>query len=152
MLVIAGCVQSGAPAERGNEQSQLEVNAIALKLSKDEIGRIEIFQIPNGVLTDIRISPEMLEKQFHYKFTIRDVRQTKYKDKLEEAVKSTTVQPGAEIPDIRWGAVFYGLEDDRVGAFYFDKTGARGAVGKTPVSFNGGFFKWMEGSFAAVFN
>jgi hypothetical protein len=53
--------------------------------------------------------------------------------------------------DLRWGIIFYGLDDNRVGAIYFDKTGSRGSVESSPVSFNGGIFKWLDGNFSDCF-
>ena len=135
----------------GKSQAQSQVDALAAKLANGEIGKVEILQIPSRILTRIRITPTMLEKQFHYKLTIRDVRTGAYQDKLVEAARSIAVQPGTEIPDLRWGVVFYSLDDSRVGALYFAKTGSSGAVGDAPVSFKGNFFKWLDRNFSTCF-
>ncbi|PYV30999.1 MAG: hypothetical protein DMG09_26445, partial [Acidobacteria bacterium] len=74
-----------------------------------------------------------------------------HQQKLTEAAKSIAVQPETVMPDLRWGVIFYGLDDRRVGVLYFDKTGSRGGVGDTPVSFKGGFFKWLDGNFSDCF-
>jgi hypothetical protein len=144
-----GCAQGRDVKTQSPAQSQ--VDALANKLSNREIGKVEILQIPARILTRTRITPEMLEKQFHYKLTIRDLRGGVHQEKLTEAVKSVTVQPETEMPDLRWGVIFYGLDDTRIRVLYFDKTGNRGGVEDTPVSFKGGFFKWLDDNFSGCF-
>src|SRR5207247_7365468 len=124
LLPVTGCGQ--ADEVKGNVQAQSAVSTLTLRLAKREIGKLEILQIPARILTRTRITPVMLEKQFHYKLTIRDVRGGVHQDKLVEAAKSITVRPETEMPDLRWGVIFYGLDDSRVGALYFVKTGTGG--------------------------
>ena len=149
LMPTTGCAQGREV--KTNSPAQSQVDALASKLARREIGKVEILQIPARILTRTRITPEMLEKQFHYKLTIRDVRGEVHQEKLTEAAKSVAVKPETEMPDLRWGAIFYGLDGSRVGALYFDKTGSRGGVGDTPVSFKGGFFKWLDGNFSECF-
>lgn len=149
LVPMMGCAQGSNV--KANSPSQSQVDSLAAKLANGDIGRIEIFQIPARVLTRTRITPEMLEKQFHYKLTIRDIRGGAHQDKLIEAMKSLAVQAEGEMTDIRWGIVFYGLDESRVGALYFDKSGSKGAVGDTPASFKGGLFKWLDGNFSVSF-
>jgi hypothetical protein len=136
---------------KGNNQAQSQVDALAAKLAHGEIVRMEILQIPPRVLTRTRVTPEMLEKQFHYKLTIRDVRGGVHYSKLVAITKSIVIQPQSEMADLRWGVIFYGMDESRVAAFYFDKEGSTGAVGDIPVSFRGEFFKWLEGNFSTCF-
>lgn len=149
LMPIAGRVQGAKMQTDSLAQSQM--NALAVKLANGEIGKIEILQIPARILTRTRITPEMLEKQFHYKMTIRDVRGGAFQDRIVGAAKSITVQSQPEMADLRWGVIFYGLDDVRVGALYFDKTGSSGVMNKTPVSFKGNFFSWLDGSFSKCF-
>lgn len=137
---------------KGNGQAQLRVDILSTKLKNYEILRVEILQIPPGVLTRTRITPAMLEKQFDYKLTIRDIRGGAYRDKLVKAIESIEVKSQSAMEDIRWGAIFYDQNDMRVGAIYFNKTGNSGAVGDEPVSFKGDFFKWMDGNFSNCFH
>lgn len=151
MLVITktGCGQvKNLQVERS---IQLKIEAIALKLTNNEVGRIDVLQIPARILTRTRITPEMLERQFHYKLTIRDLRGGAYQDSIANAVKSITVQRATEIPDVRWGVVFYGKDDSRIGALYLDKSGFSGVVDYDPVSFRGDLFKWLDGNFSRCF-
>ncbi|GAB4351230.1 MAG: hypothetical protein Kow0099_35230 [Candidatus Abyssubacteria bacterium] len=120
-------------------------------MANRDIVRVEIVQIPPEVLTRTRITPEMLETQFHYKLTIRDMRGGAYREELAKTLKSTAVQPQSEMVDIRWGIVFYDANDMRVGAVYLSKWGKNGAVGETPVSFKGKLFKWLDRNFSECF-
>ena len=146
---MTGCAQGDKV--KGNSPAQSQVDVLAAKLASGEIARVEIFQIPARILTRTRITPEMLEKQFHYKLTIRDIRGSAYQNKLVEATKSIAAQPGGEMPDMRWGVVFYGVDESRIGALYLDKSGSRGVVGDTPASFKGDFLKWLDGNFSSSF-
>lgn len=137
--------------EVSTKDAKSHVNLISAKLSNAEIVRIEVINMPSQILTRTRITPEMLEKQFYYKLTIRDIRSNVRKKKLLEAVRSIVVLPQAEMPDIRWGIIFYDVNDSRVGAIYFDKKGGHGAVEGVPVSFKGDLFKWLDENFSSCF-
>lgn len=145
-ILAAGCAQVRDVKIQSLAQSQID--ALATKLANREIVRVEILQIPARILTRTRVTPEMLENQFHYKLIIRDVRGEVYQEELTQVTKSVTVRPEGEMPDLRWAVIFYGLDDARVGALYFDKSGSRGGVGDTPVSFAGGFSRWLDGNFS----
>ncbi len=131
--------------------SQAQVSAIVAKLANNEVGRIEILEMPPSLLTRTRITPEMLEAQFYYRLTIRDIRGGIYQSKLLAAAKSISVEPRNETSDLRWATIFYSTEGVRLGAFYFDKTGSYGAVDSASVSFRGSFFKWLDGTFSSCF-
>jgi hypothetical protein len=149
LVPLVGCGQEHEV--KTNSPAQSQADALAAKMAKGEIGKVEILQIPARILTRTRITPEMLEKQFHYKLTIRDIRGGVHQQKLADALQSVAVRPEQEMPDLRWGVIFYGLDDSRVAGFYFDKTGGRGGVDGTPVSFKGGLFKWLDGNFSDCF-
>jgi hypothetical protein len=112
------------------------------------IGEVEILRIPDRVLTRTRITPEMLQLQYHYKLTIRDVRSGLYQEGLTEAVKSVSVRPSADTSDLRWGVIFYDLNGSRVMALYLDSTGKKGAVADTPVLYEGGIYSWLNENFS----
>ena len=76
---------------------------------------------PGTRMIGMDITPEMLEEQFYYKVTIHEMRGGAYENSLIEAAKSIAVQPGTEMADLRWGVIFYGVDDGRVGALYFDR-------------------------------
>lgn len=148
VLVALALVRLNANAAMAGS-GQTEVDALAAKLANHEIGKVEILQMPAGLLTRITTTPDMLEQQFFYKLTIRDLRGGAYEAGLTTAVKSMSVQPRTDTVDLRWAAIFYSPEGVRVGALYFDGTGRAGTVGIAPVSFTGGFFDWLSGHFAS---
>lgn len=134
-----------------NKQAQSEVDSLAAKIASGEIEKIEILQIPPRILTRVRITPEMLEKQYYYKLTVRDVRGWAQQNKLVETMRSIVAQPQSEMKEIRWGIVFYSMDGGRAGALYFDTSGNNGAVDNTAVSFKGDLFKWLDNSFSGCF-
>jgi hypothetical protein len=140
-------------AQRPNNPNELqaEVDALAVKLSTGLISRVEILQIPSRILTRTRITPEMIERQFAYKLTINSFNGGMYKDSLVAAVGSIQVQPLPEMPDLRWAAIFYGLDDARIASLYFDRSGMKGAVNNASVSFQGGLFNWLDSNFSTTF-
>jgi hypothetical protein len=150
-LLLSITLFAGNEIMKGNSQVQSQIDSIAIKLSKYEIGKIEILQIPPRIETRTRITPEMLEKSFDYKLTISDARGGVYGDKLAELLKTLVVQPRSEMADIRWGIIFYDMNDSRAGAIYFDRWGRNGAVGDVPVSFKGDLFKWLDGNCSRCF-
>jgi len=136
---------------KGNSPAQLKVDALAVKLTNYEIIKIEILQIPMEMSTDTQITPDLLERVFRYKLTIRDIRGGAYQSEIIDVLKSTVVQPRTKSPDLRWGVIFYNKEGIRVGALYFDRSGNFGAVDNTPVFFSGTFYRWLESNFSKSF-
>lgn len=150
LMVASGCMQGRNV--QANSPIQSRVDSLAAKLNAREIGKVEVLQIPPSVETRTRITPEMLEVQYSYKLTIRDLRGQFHQKELAEAVRETKVQPGPNMPDLRWGIVFYSLDGTRVLGLYFDRNGSKGAVGDVPVSFGGHrLFKWLDDNFSASF-
>ena len=152
-LVVIALVIGGASHAFGSTTStpEQDLRRISTALGRSEIGRIEILQIPGEVLTRARISPEMLERQYHFKLVVRDVIGSARRDKLVEVFESLSVEARNETADLRWGIIFYLRNNDRAGALYFDRAGRYGAVNGKAVSYRGEFFSWMRGAFSACF-
>ena len=93
----------------------------------------------------------MLEKQYHSKLIIRDVTETAYRGKIVDSFESLAAVPRKDSADIRWGVIFFARDDSRIGAVYFDKSGAFGNVDNLPVSFRGSFFGWLDRTFSSCF-
>jgi hypothetical protein len=148
LIPLAMCAQ---PGNNNRNERQAQVDALAVKLSTGLISRVEILQIPARILTRTRITPEMIERQFEYKLTIRSVRGGMYENSLAAAARSILVQPQPEIPDLRWAAIFYGVDDTRIASMYFDRSGRNGALNNAAVSFQGDFFKWLDNNFGSCF-
>jgi hypothetical protein len=140
-LALNGCTQ--VQQAKGQNVLQNRIQTIATTFLAGNISRIEILRIPSRILTRSAITPEMIEKSFFYKGA--------HKDKLLKALDSLSVQPAAEMKDIRWGVLFYAKDGTRIGALYFDKNGGYGAVDGISASFKGDFFKWLDGGFSDCF-
>ena len=130
---------------------QVYLQTISMALGKDQIGKVEILQIPPRILVRAQVSPEALEKQYHNKLVIRDIAATAYRSKVVDIFKTVSVQPRKDTADLRWGVIFYSRDDTRVGAVYFDQSGHYGAVDNKPVSFQGDFFHWLDTTFSDCF-
>ncbi|HEY2498057.1 MAG TPA: hypothetical protein VGK24_13385 [Candidatus Angelobacter sp.] len=136
-------------AENNFPQSRL--NIIATDLAKGEIGRIEILQMPPEIETRARVTPELLDKWYYYKLTIRNFGESAYRDKIASSFKSLSAERQNDSGDIRWGVIFYTRDEKRVGAVFFDRWGKKGSVDFVPVSFKGSFFSWLEDTFSTCF-
>ena len=133
---------------QGNMQERL--NALVDSLAANSVVRMDILQIPAEVTTRTRMSAQMLERQFHYRLTIGDVRLWSGKDSLTAALRSVRVKPG-EPADLRWGLIFYALNGRRVESLYFDGDGASAQLGDVPAVLEGKLFSWIRERFAGVF-
>lgn len=148
-LFLAGYMRRDDAQEANLAQAR--VAALSAALTEGTVGRIEILQIPQRILTRAQITPEMLEKQYHSKLIIRDVAGTAYRDKIVDSFKSLRVLPRKDSADIRWGVIFFSRSDARIGAVYFDSSGALGSVDNLPASFKGKFFDWLDSTFSGCF-
>lgn len=153
VLLLMGtpvCSAQGAPVNAA-DTAQSRISTLIGKLRSNEVQRIEIIQIPPRILTRTRVTPEMLERSFHYKLVIRDIRGGLYGPSLIAAVASTSAEPSAEMGDLRWGVTFFDQNEQRIVSLYFDASGRRGAVDSLAASFKGDMFKWLDNNFAGAF-
>ena len=130
------------------DSAQRSVTDLVAKLEHSEVGRVEILSIPARIMTRIGITPEGIEKSFHYKLTIRDLRGGLYQEQLTKAVKTVSLAPQERPADLRWALIFYDVAGVRVVGFYFDANGHLGSVDETPVFFRGDLFEWLDTHFA----
>lgn len=144
------CCAQGVPANTANVP-QSRIDALISSLKSNGVERVEILQIPPGVLTRALITPDMQERTFDYKLFIRDLRGGAYSASLLAGVTSTFAQPAAEMGDLRWGMIFFGADEARIASIYFDASGHRGVVDSLAVSFKGDLSKWLDTNFSKAF-
>jgi len=98
--------------------------------------RLEILCVPREVLTRFRLSPQLLEQHYHYRFCIRLFQGSKLQDELVSALAQSGVSEIAAKPepDLRWACVFYNDRGDRVLTMYFDGSGKTGLINDLPVT------------------
>jgi len=143
VVVAVGMMDSSASSAPGNDM-QSETLAIANRIERREIERVELLVIPARIATRTRITPEMLEQQYNYKTVIRDLRYDSAAEDLSRALMATKTETISESVDLRWGIVLYGEDARRIAAIYFDASGGRGLIDSTPVKFAGGLFAWVK--------
>jgi hypothetical protein len=148
-MFIEAC--AGAAQMKNASQSQNRVDDLTSRLAAGGVERVQILEIPARVLTRTRVTPEMLRRQYRYELTIRDLRGGEYEGKLISLAKSTVVTARAEMPDLRWGIIFYDAGGNPILGLYFDKTGNYGSVDDAPVSFEGELFGWLKSGFSGCF-
>jgi hypothetical protein len=130
---------------------QTRIGAIVSGLRSGEIVRVEILQIPPGVETRTRVTPDILERTYDYKLIIRDLRGGAHSEGLRAAVASTSIAPSTDLADLRWGLIFLDNSGQRVGALYLDASGRFGVVDSVAVSFRGGLSEWLNSNFSHAF-
>jgi len=136
LVVIIGCGRAHPSDDGGPIRTQL--NALAQELQAGRIGMVEILQISSSSIFRTQVTPELMEKWWDYKSTIRHIDGSP-RDKVVAALKSAVTQQGDPRPDIRWGIVFYSAQEQkRIGALYFDGPGRNGFVNDLPASFKDG--------------
>lgn len=144
-------ITSSSYARGTPNAAQSRINTLASELRSNGIEQVEVLQIPPRVLTRTRVTPEMLERSYHYKLIIRDLRGGAYQADLLAAVASTVVRPAKEMGDLRWGIICFDASEHRILSLYFDASGHRGAVDSTAVSFKGDIARWLDTNFSKAF-
>lgn len=127
-----------------------KLSSVVGSVRAGKVRRVEILQVPPGLYTNVAITPDMLERDYYYKLTIRDIRRTIYEGGIVTAVASVSASVGGEMPDLRWGVIFFDEADKRIGSLYFDSGGTHGAIDSVPVAFGGDLAKWLRQNFQDV--
>jgi hypothetical protein len=140
--------------DRGNasiDAARATLADLTERLERDEISRVEIVFVPPRILTRVAITPETIEGIYHYKFTIRELRNGLYHQDLARAVKTVSLESREDLPDMRWGIIFYDTTDQRVAGIYLNGTGGEGAIDLDPVIVRGELYDWLQAQFSATF-
>ena len=120
-----------------------ELNVIVSALTNREVRRVEILYFPTNAFTRVRVTASWLEKNFHYKLTIRDAGTSiKMKD-LSPVLEKLEPKLSKELPDLRWGIIFYSRDDVRLGSVFLDGSGAAGLIGNTAVDVQSTLHDWL---------
>lgn len=149
VLLLSLPSYDGEAAQVNDVQSQLSL--LVAKVDRAEISRIDIIQIPSTVVTRTAITPEMLENQFHYRLTIRDIRNSTYRDEFLKSMESIKIERENARSDLRWGVILYSTDGTRVGEIYIDESGDHGSIKGTSVAVRGSLHKWLSQNFAMTF-
>lgn len=149
LLCLSVSVAQDAGTSTTAALHQLSVVVDSIRAGK--VRRVEILQIPPQLYTNVAITPDVLERSYYYKLTIRDIQKTTYEGPMATAVASVSASVGGEMSDLRLGIIFFDEADKRIGSLYFDSAGTRGAIDSVPVAFGGDLAKWLRQNFQDVF-
>jgi hypothetical protein len=108
------------------------------------IDRVEIFTMRPRTETPVRMSPEMLERNFACKLEIRHARLGI--SIPQRVLYATFLRKGGPDPDVRTGVVFFDTEGHRLASVYFDQAGRAAAHDGAPVRVRGPLYSWVEGA------
>jgi hypothetical protein len=107
--------------------------------------RLEILCVPKHILTRADLGPDLLEKQYNYRITIRMLHASELQDDLIRALDQPSIRrAAAQPPDVRWACIFYDTNNTRVLAMYFDGFGRKGLINGTPVTSVGPIVEVLE--------
>jgi hypothetical protein len=127
----------------------------ALTKGNIPITKIEIFQFSLNSSTLIPVSKDVLENHYSYKFTIQYEGVNRYLPSLIESLKETKIKPSNANSDLRWGVIFFGLNERRITSVYIDYFGMAGYIDSTAVNFveseQKGVLKWIKNNFSNIF-
>lgn len=154
-LIVLAMLVTGCTKKEGAERlsaAQSRIDLLQEELSRDAVGRIDIVHISDGAESPIRVSPDMLEKNFQYKIVIRDARHGIDGPGLQKSVRDTFVQMSSDGGDLRWGLTFFNLTGRPIVSIYLDSSGERGFVGSQTVTFNRSLGNWIRRNFHGVLN
>lgn len=152
ILILIASLILAEHHDGATQDPKLVLGVIAMALEKNQIGRVEILQIPSRILTRAQIGSAALENEYHNKLIIRDIGSTRYRKKLADSLYTVSAQVRADTADLRWGVIFYSRNETRLGAVFFDRSGQYGAVNNISVSFKGDFFHWLDATFSDCFD
>jgi hypothetical protein len=119
------------------------VDALGSANAAGGIERIDVFRLPKTYESLASAQPEDVEAFWRYKMVIRNPPASQQK-LIGTAFAAADVSPSDRASDLRWGIVFYSPRDRRIGSLYFDESGRRGAVDRTPVLFAPGFLPRLK--------
>ena len=150
LLVVAifmGCSQTiELPVKRdphpGIQHPVLQ--SLALNLSARKVKTIEVFILPESFETYNALAPTDLERQYMYRITVRPMGYEAWSKQLVQILQELSAKPSNEMGDIRWGIVFYGENDVRLGAIYFDSFGTHGAINNERVKIDSSLHDWLK--------
>ncbi|GAB2591721.1 hypothetical protein ISP15_06670 [Dyella jejuensis] len=138
-LVVLLLMGDAIPADVEEPASGQQLELTLERFASNEVWRVDILEMNPGTITRTSITPEMLEKSPEYRLTINMVPNTKYWQELRLVLTHLTVAPVYESRgDMRWGIIFFGQYNYRIGGLYFDASGRLGAVNNLDVSFKNG--------------
>ena len=143
-----GFVSAGWPDAPEDNAGQQALDRLSDQLHSLRIERVEILCVPRYILSDQRMTPELLRNDYSYKLTIPRFNTNHGFRGLIAALKRTTAVNTSTTGDVRWG-LHITLEDGSVHRLYMDGYGKFGQIDDVQVAWSGTLYHWFR-SFSNV--
>jgi hypothetical protein len=115
------------------------------------VKKIEIMHIPTNRMCLGNVSSSRMDVSYGYKLIVRDPESSELMKELMGVLRNVSADWSGELADIRWGLVFYDLEDRRLFSIYLDRTGHNGVVNGACVNIRSDALrKWAEKTLGSV--
>lgn len=121
MLVSSGLFAQGNP--RKSSDNQVTTKAL---IESGAVARVLIFHVPDSTMTRVALTPQALLSMAGSGYEIT----TDIKERLKPVFAGMTFQKENRIPDLRWGLLFYDVNNREIGSVFVDKFGRYGYVNK----------------------
>ena len=88
----------------------------------EAIERVEILYFPERILTRAALTPDTLERLYHYKIEIRNFSESGQRTQFLSAFREASVSPD-RANDLRIAVLLHGEDGKRLLSLYYDQTG-----------------------------
>ena len=127
MLVPFGLLAQSNPQEGIGSK----MNTPKALIESRAIARVLIFHVPDSTMTRVVLTPQALLSMAGSGFEIT----TDIRERLEPVFAGMSFQHEKHVPDLRWGILFYDVNNREIGSVFVDKFGQYGYVNREPRSF-----------------
>lgn len=147
-LIVALGVLHPTSAQVRAQLGEQVLKSIVHQLVSQRAEEVEILCVPAYVMTDARLTPDLLRSDYHYRLTIPRFSATPHLETLVAALKRTTATSSPNPADLRWG-LHITLSDGTVHRLYMDGYGRFGQIDDVQVAYGGGLHTWFR-SFSKI--
>jgi hypothetical protein len=126
-LVPIGLFAQSNP--RGSNDNQVRTTKALIE--SGAVTRVLIFHVPDSTMTRVALTPQALLSMAGSGFEIT----ADIKERLKPVFSGMSFQKEKQIPDLRWGVLFYDVNNREIGSVFVDKFGQHGYVNREAGSF-----------------
>lgn len=116
-----------------------------------KIARLEVLYLPARILTRTQTSPQMLEKNYHYRLVITNTSVAQTLDSFVNALEKTKMTQRKDRADFRWACLIYDKNDVRILSIFLDGECTKAAIGDLSVILDGPLNNWFKANFLNCF-
>jgi hypothetical protein len=130
LLFLAPSYLVAQPPTQGARDEHRKPLSSALEIRK--VKRVTIVHMPDSIMTRVNITPEALRRLASSTFEISD----HVEEKLSPVLSQVYFQHEDHSPDLRWGVLFFDVQNREVGSVYADALAHYGYVNGETVGFH----------------